>query len=372
VSRDARGTRRGARQIRLAVNLAVATSGLVGLAWLATSRAPRVSTVTTPVIARGGAVETPSRSPRVASARSETDLVEPDRTPTSDVRLSFAGQESRFTSTAIVGSRLAPSAVRVNAAPACEIGGQRQPLSPGRAPAYPSAVLEARALVRAVEWLPAGEALPRVLAALDACRDPAARALLIQAERRARLRASPLELASADAPDLAAVSAACAPGALPEQLALLDDPRRPFEVRAAAAAALRSVGDPSLSAALERTLRDGDAVGRRLAAEALAGRPLHPDSESALEHTLHDVDSAVRAASARALAAQGRGANAIARALTRETDLRSLVACVEALGLLGAVEHVPLLEPLAVAGASSVREATTRALARLRAAGDAR
>lgn len=345
--------RHRARQVVLVVHLAAAAGGVAGLSWLA-----RPSTAG---MAASGHDER-ALPPGVVSQPWAVTVVGADRT-------SAAGLRRRCDEVAaLVGAPSVPGSVP---APALQAGGQRGPSTP--APVHvvarardPSSTVEARALVREVEWLPSVDALPPLLVALEACRDPAARALLIQAERRARLRASPLELASAPAPDLGAIAAARAPEALVEQLALLDDPRRPLAVRAAASAALRSVGDPSVSAALERTLRDGDAVGRRLAAEALAERALHPDSESALERALLDADPSVRAASARALAAQGRGAPVIARALACESDERTVVALVEALGLLVAVEHAPTLESLARTGATSVREAATRALVRLR------
>lgn len=357
MSPDDRLARRRARRVRLAANLVVATFGVGGLSWSAISAAPRPTATPAP-----GAVvvPTPAGSFEVAPGRAPGLAVTAPSCGASANR----ERDDSIATRPLDGRTLAPITV-ASTGPACQVGGSRAPVSPRPAPAQPPALLDARELVRAVEWLPSAEALPRVLAALEACPDPTARALLVQAERRARQRASPLALASADAPDLAAIAAARAPGALSEQLVLLDDHERSDEVRAAASVALRSAGDPSLSADLERVLREGDAVGRRLAADALAGRPLHTDSLSALERTLDDVDPAVRAASARALAAQRRGSIAIARALVRETDPRALVACVDALGLLESVEHRSLLEPLAANSVATVREAAARALARL-------
>lgn len=234
-------------------------------------------------------------------------------------------------------------------------------------PAAPAATQPAsvKGFLRSLESLRPDDARARVREALDTCGDPAERALLVAAERRLRLRASPLALADARPPRVAELEEALGPIALPEHARLLEDASRPAEVRAAAARALSTAGGPRATELLLRALVSSDPTSRALAAEALGARPdLTPDAEGTLVRVLDDPAPVVRAAAARGLGARGRAADALVRVAAREPESMVLAVCLEALGGGADPAHLELLRAHASAGAPEVRAAALRALAR--------
>ncbi len=245
---------------------------------------------------------------------------------------------------------LRPAGPAAAASPAADARGPVAPVaaaSLGARDPVALAALEPRALERALRALAPEEARALLPELLAGCRDAARRQALLRVDRRLKLLASPRALADAVTPDLAAIAAAQAHGALREQSALAADPARPEAVRAAAVEALARAGVEDARARLLDLARDPSPSTRALAASGLARKAPCLHAERALVLLAGDPAPEVRRAALLALSAFPGGATVAAQRLAVEADPGLRAAALQTLTTAGGASELPGLLALA-------------------------